>query len=141
MPGRQEARRPVDVTKVGPTVDAAVRGRTTIATRVVEKVAAQAAIEVDSATGPPRRLFGAILGPPRADARARASAKIDETRVTLTMSIGVQYPEPVREVAARVRRNVTARIAQYCGMQVLHIDVTVPALVVERPPPRAKRVI
>lgn len=141
MPGRQEARRPVDVTKVGPTVDAAVRGRTTIATRVVEKVAAQAAIEVDAATGPPRRLFGAILGPPRADARARASAKIDETRVTLTMSIGVQYPEPVREVAARVRRNVTTRIAQYCGMHVLHIDVTVPALVVERPPPRAKRVI
>jgi uncharacterized alkaline shock family protein YloU len=141
MSGRQEARRPVDVRKVGPTVDAAVRGRTTIATRVVEKVAAQAAIEVDAATGPPRRLFGAILGAPRADARARASAKIDETRVTLTMSIAVQYPEPVREVAARVRRNVSTRIARYCGMQVLHIDVTVPALVVERPPPRAKRVI
>jgi uncharacterized alkaline shock family protein YloU len=141
MTGLQETRRPVDVTKVGPTVDPAMRGRTTIATRVVEKVAAQAAIEVDAATGPPRRLFGSILGPPRADARARASAKIDETRVTLSMSIGVQYPEPVREVAARVRRNVNARIAQYCGMQVLHTDVTVPALVVERPPPRAKRVI
>jgi len=141
MPGRPETRRPVDVTKIGPTVDAAVRGRTTIATRVVEKVAARAAIEVDAATGPPRRLFGAILGPPRADARARASAKIDQTRVTLSMSIGVQYPEPVRAVAARVRRNVTARIAQYCGMQVQNIDVTVPALVVERPPPPAKRVI
>jgi uncharacterized alkaline shock family protein YloU len=115
------------------------RGRTTIADRAVEKIAAMAAGEVDRASGTPRRLLGTTFGRPNAATRPRASAKVDETTVSLKLSVSVEYPAPVRDVAAEVRERVARRIYELTGLKVTEIDITVPLFVTERPrPPRVR---
>lgn len=116
-------------------VDAADRGRTSIADRVVAKVAAQAATEVDHADGLRRSIAGRSLGSPR----VRASADVDGHVATLSLDLAVDYPSPVRQVTRAVRRHVAERVATLCGMQVDHVDITVAAL--RRAPVETRRVL
>jgi uncharacterized alkaline shock family protein YloU len=114
----------------------AERGRITIADRVVEKIAARAVREVDRASGAPRRLLGTSLGS-SGSARPRADAKVDDRTVSLRLSMSVEYPAPVRDVAAEVRERVARRVYELTGLKVTDIDITVPVFVTERPrPPR-----
>lgn len=108
------------------------RGHLTIADRVVEKVAAQAVSEVDAATGTPRRVLGQTIGRPKADSRARTSAHVDGGLVTVTVSMSVEYPAPVREVAAEVRRQVVSRVGQLTGLEVVEVDIDVPTFITPR---------
>lgn len=118
---------------------AGTRGRTTIADRAVEKIAAMAAGEVERASGSPRRLLGTTFGRPNSSTRPRASAKVDETTVSLKLSVSVEYPSPVRDVAAEVRERVARRIYELTGLKVTEIDITVPSFLTERPrPPRVR---
>lgn len=117
------------------SVDAAERGRTTIADRVVAKVAAQAATEVDHAAGLRRSLAGRSLG----EARVRTSADVDGHVASLKVDLAVDYPSPVRQVTRAVRRQVTERVVTLCGMQVDHVDITVAAL--RRPAVDRRRVL
>jgi uncharacterized alkaline shock family protein YloU len=126
-------------TASGGSPDAGARGRTTIADRVVEKIAAITAGEVDRASGTPRRLLGTRFSRPSASTRPRASAKVDETTVSLKLSVSVEYPAPVRDVAAEVRERVARRIYELTGLKVTEIDITVPLFLTERPrPPRVR---
>lgn len=123
----------------GQTDTAGTRGRTTIADRAVEKIAAMAAGEVERASGSPRRLLGTTFGRPNSSTRPRASAKVDETTVSLKLSVSVEYPSPVRDVAAEVRERVARRIYELTGLKVTEIDITVPSFLTERPrPPRVR---
>jgi uncharacterized alkaline shock family protein YloU len=106
--------------------DAENRGHLKIADRVVEKVAGQAAIEVEHVTGVPRRLLGQTLGKVKADSQARASAKVDGSVVSVSVTVAVEYPEPVRTVAAEVRRQVMDTVGRLCGLQVVDVHVDVP---------------
>ena len=112
------------------------RGSLTIADRVVEKVASQAVIEVDLATGTPRTVLGkTLLGrPPEPDPErpARADAHVDGRLVTVSVTLAVQWPAPVREVADEVRRHLTTRIEEITGLEVAQVDVDVTALVTRR---------
>lgn len=114
------------------------RGSLTIADRVVEKVASQAVIEVDLATGTPRTLLGRTLSgrtpEPDPDRPARADAHVDGDLVTVAVTLAVQWPAPVRQVADEVRRHLSARIAEITGLQVAQVDVDVTALVTGRRP-------
>lgn len=110
------------------TVPAEERGRTTIADRVVAKVAAQAATEVEHAAGLRRSLVGRNLGTPR----VRADVDVDGRVAAVELDLAVDYPSPVRQVTRDVRRHVTERVGTLCGMQVDHVDITVAAL--RRPP-------
>lgn len=109
-------------------VAAEERGRTTIADRVVAKVAAQAASEVEHAAGLRRSLVGRTLGAPR----VRAAVDVDGRVAAVKLDLAVDYPSPVRRVTRDVRRHVTERVATLCGMQVDHVDITVASL--RRPP-------
>lgn len=102
------------------------RGSVTIADRVVEKVAGHAAVEVDHVTGVPRRLLGQTLGKVKADSQARASAKVDGSVVSISVSVAVEYPTPVRQAAADVRANVIDKVSQICGLNVVEVHVDVP---------------
>lgn len=135
--------RPADPEPAGsasaPPPAAAERGRLVIADRVVEKVAARAVSEVDRATGAPRSVFGQTLGRAREDSPARTSAHVDGDLVTVTVSMSVAWPAPVRDVAAQVRRRITQRVEDLTGMRVGEVDIDVQALLTEhRPPPRVR---
>ena len=123
----------------GPAPDPGDRGTLTIADKVVEKVAAQAVSEVDLATGAPRTLLGKRLGAADPDRRPRADARVDGDRVGVTVTLAVQWPAPVREVAQNVRQHLTDRVSELTGLTVAEVDVDVPVLVSRRSRPRRVR--
>jgi uncharacterized alkaline shock family protein YloU len=106
--------------------EAESRGTTIITNRVVEKVAGQAAVEVDHVSGVPRRLLGQTLGKVKQDSQARASAKVDGSIVSVSVSVAVEYPTPVRTAAAAVRANVVQQVNTICGLNVVEVHVDVP---------------
>jgi uncharacterized alkaline shock family protein YloU len=119
----EEERSSVEALASGAAQD---RGNLRIADRVVEKVASQAAVEVDHVTGVPRRVLGQTLGKVKADSAARASAKVDGAVVAVSVSVAIEYPTPVREVAALVRAQVVERVGAICGLHVAEVHVDVP---------------
>ena len=128
-------------TAAGPATDTetAERGRLVIDDKVVEKVAAQAVTEVDRATGAPRTVLGQALGSAAEDTPARTSARVDGDLVTVTVSMSVQWPAPVREVAAQVRSRVVERVQQITGLTVAEVDIDVPTLLTRRSAPARVR--
>jgi uncharacterized alkaline shock family protein YloU len=106
--------------------DAENRGQLTISDRVVEKVAGQAAVEVDHVTGVPRRVLGQTLGKVKPDSQARASAKVDGSLVSISVSVAVEYPTAVRAAAAAVRESVIQRVHALCALDVVEVHVDVP---------------
>jgi uncharacterized alkaline shock family protein YloU len=61
------------------------------------------------------------------------------TTVSLKVSVSVEYPAPVRDVAAEVRERVARRVYELTGLKVTEIDITVPLFLTERPrPPRVR---
>lgn len=124
-------------------------GRITVADGVVAKLASRAALEVDGvgASAPRvlgRELSGAGLG--RLGVRSStlgalpaSGAQVDGGLAFVDLTISVRYPAPVRQVAARVRERVRSRVEELTGLQVLEVDVKVPALV--RDLPRPQRVL
>ncbi len=125
--------------RTGPTPpdgrDAGQRGRTELADRVVEKIAAQAVTEVDQARGlPASRLRG--LMPGEHTERAHADADVDGRLVLLTVQLTVTYPAPVRTVTRAVRAHVTTRVEQLCDVTVRQLDIRVTALRTDPVPAR-----
>jgi uncharacterized alkaline shock family protein YloU len=112
----------------GHPVDVAERGRTRIADRVVEKIAARAVAEVDRATGVPRQVLGVRLGSAGPDSRVRVNAEVDGTVVIVRVSMAVQWPAPVRTVTRQVRGHVTERLQTLTGLRVGQVDIDVPTL-------------
>lgn len=104
------------------------RGRTDIADRVVEKIAGYALTEVAEAGGVSRRLLGVPVGRPGAGATPQVDARIDGHLATLSMTVSVLYPAPVRRVTSRLRDHVAARVGALTGLDVRQVDVDVDTL-------------
>ena len=133
------AETPVGTDGTVPLPDPGQRGTLVIADRVVQKIAAQAVTEVDLATGAPRTLLGKRLTKADPDARARAQAHVDGDLVTLTVTLAVQWPAPVRQVAEQARRHLTQQIHDLTGLTVAEVDIDVPTLITgRRPAPRVR---
>ena len=119
---------PVDGGSGADVVAPAERGRTRIADRVVEKIAARAVAEVDNATGVARSVLGVRLGSANADSTAKVTAEVDGGVVAVTAVMSVQWPAPIRAVTRQVRANVTDRIQTLTGLQVQYVDIDVTTL-------------
>lgn len=107
------------------------RGTTTIAPRVFERLAAVAAAEDPGVEGAVQTGVGRFL-PWTAGSAAEAAADVDDEGVALELTFNVVYPQPVRQVAERVRRHVADRVGSLTGRPVEEINITVPDLVVPR---------
>lgn len=116
-----------------PTTDGP--GRLSIADRVIEKIAAQAAGEIDRAGGAVRRILGMTVGSAE-NSGPRVHARVDGDVATVSMDLSVAWPAPLREVTMQVRERVTARLAELAGVTQTQVDIRVVALLTEDPQQR-----
>jgi uncharacterized alkaline shock family protein YloU len=100
------------------------RGHTDIADRVVEKIAARAASEVEGSTGVPSSRLRFWDSSHEQSARAR----VDKEGVDLALEFGIRYPLPVATTARKIRRAVIARVEELSGRKVRSVSVRIPAL-------------
>ena len=110
-------------------------GVTTVADRVVERIAAHAAAEIAHADGLSRRVVGKEFGA----RRVRASADIDGAVASLRLELAVLYPASVRATTRAVRAHVARTVSRLCAVRVDHIDITVAVL--RRPDQERRRVL
>jgi uncharacterized alkaline shock family protein YloU len=115
------------------------RGRTEIAARVLERIAAHAVTEVDQAGGAARRLLGVPLGRDTAQTAPRATAHVDGQLATLQVTMSVIYPAPIRQVTRRVRDQIITRVGELTGLDVRQVDIEIARLI--RPGRDGRRII
>jgi len=119
--------------------DRSERGVTEIADRVVEKLAARLASEVEGvAPGEPvGGLRGALPGRRGGSTTsAHAETGLRTTRVALTMD--VRYPMPAVDVTDQVRSHVIDGLHRLTGLEVDSLTINVRRLATRRP--RRRRV-
>jgi uncharacterized alkaline shock family protein YloU len=104
-------------------------GRTTIADGVVAKVAGIAAREVSGVYalgGGGARALGAIRDAVNAtDLTQGVKVEVGETQAAADITIVVDYPAPIQDVAETVRQGVTDAITRLVGLQVVEVNVDV----------------
>ena len=133
----------------GEGVGATELGRIDIAPGVVAKVAARAAAEVDDVGAAAPRVLGRDVSGAGLDrlgvrtdeigALPGSTAQVDGSLAFVALTMSVRYPVPVRQVAASVRAHVASRVGELTGLEVVEVDITVPALVSQHPrPPRVR---
>lgn len=104
-------------------------GKTTIVDPVVAKIAGIAARDVPGVYalgGGAARVLGNIreaIG--TKDLAQGVRVEVGETEVAADLTIVVDYPERLQEVAEAVRLAVTAAITELVGMRVTEVNVTV----------------
>ncbi len=123
-------------------------GQIAVADDVVAKLASRAAVEVDGVGAAARRLLGKELSGGPLDklgmksselgALPTCTAQVDGHLAFVDITLSVRYPNSVRHVAAAVRDHVTAQVGRMTGLQVVEVDIKVPALV--RDLPRSQRI-
>lgn len=111
-----------------PTADVADRGHTTIAERVVEKIAARAATDVEQAAGSSRRLLGISIGGVPATQPARVDVMVDGDVAFVHVELSVRWPSPVRDVSREVRAQITDQVTSLTGLTVAEVDIDVTGL-------------
>lgn len=112
------------------------RGRTEIADRVLERIAARAVSEVAQAGGAARRLLGVPLGRDTVRAAARATAHVDGQIATVQLRMSVIYPAPIRETTRRVRDQIMTRVGELTGLDVRQVDIEIARLIPPGTEPR-----
>lgn len=104
-------------------------GRTTIADGVVAKVAGIAAREVSGVYalgGGGARALGAIRDAVNAtDLTQGVKVEVGETQAAADITIVVDYPAPIQDVAENVRRAVIDAITRLVGLQVVEVNIDV----------------
>lgn len=114
------------------------RGATTLHDRVVERMAARLAGEVDQVGGAARRVLGVSTGGDEAEQIPQVTAEVRGRMCALRVRLSVEYPAPVAPVTEHVRHVLIDRLAELADLQVRTVDITVTAL---RPPHPARREI
>ncbi|WP_017587913.1 Asp23/Gls24 family envelope stress response protein [Nocardiopsis ganjiahuensis] len=108
-------------------------GRTDIADHVVAKIAGMAAREVRGVHrmgGGAARAFDAVReripGSTSTNTAARGvSVEVGQTQTAVDINLVVEYGISIPDLAAVVRRNVTAGVERMTGLEVTEVNVTV----------------
>lgn len=111
--------------------DPAVRGRTTIADGVVEKIAGLAArdvLGVHAMGSGMSRTFGAVRdrvpGGTKSVSRG-VKAEVGEVQTALDLEIVVDYGVSITDVAHDVRENVISAVERMTGLEVVEVNIAV----------------
>lgn len=102
----------------------AQRGRLVVAKQVVEKLAAQAAVEVT--TGEHRMVFA-----PRTDSDPGpvVAVQLDGSDTWLQVEVDLVYPAPLRATTDDLRAHLVRRVEELSGLTVRRLDIRVAQLV------------
>lgn len=125
--GRVDRSSSFSTSRVPTDVNAA--GTTTIADGVVAKVAGIAAREIPGVYalgGGGARAFGAIRDVINAtDLAQGVKVEVGETQAAADLTIVVEYPAPIQDVANNVRAAVAGAITRLVGLEVVEVNVEV----------------
>jgi uncharacterized alkaline shock family protein YloU len=106
------------------------RGTTTIDDGVVAKIAGIATREVSGVASMGGTLSGAVadvVGRIRGEEHATSGVGVEvgTRQAAVDLSIKVQYPATITEVASSVRDNVIDRIEKLTGLEVVEVNIAV----------------
>jgi uncharacterized alkaline shock family protein YloU len=106
------------------------RGTTTIDDGVVAKIAGIATREVSGVASMGGNLSGAVaqvVGRIRGEEHATSGVGVEvgTRQAAVDLSITVQYPAVITEVASSVRDNVIDRIEKLTGLEVVEVNIAV----------------
>lgn len=113
--------------------DPGVRGKTTIADGVVEKIAGLAArdvVGVHAMGSGASRAFGAmrdrVPGTDSSKSLTRGvKAEVGDVQAAIDLEIVVEYGEAIAEVARAVRKNVVTAVERMTGLEVVEVNISV----------------
>ncbi|WP_438696126.1 Asp23/Gls24 family envelope stress response protein [Streptomyces alkaliphilus] len=114
----------------GPGRLTAVRGRTTIAAAVVEKIAGMAAREVPGVTAPAAGFnrVGALrhrLTGDREGVSRGVRVEVGERQTAIDLNVVVEYGLSIPEVTTAVRENVILALERMTGLEVVEVNIVV----------------
>ncbi|KUJ68886.1 stress protein [Streptomyces albus subsp. albus] len=130
--GTETERRPSEGAAArGAARDPGLRGRTTIADGVVEKIAGLAArdvVGVHTMGSGLARTFGAVRdrvpGSGKSVTRG-VKAEVGEVQTALDLEIVVDYGVSISDVARAVRENVISAVERMTGLEVVEVNIAV----------------
>ncbi|WP_285242615.1 Asp23/Gls24 family envelope stress response protein [Pseudarthrobacter sp. fls2-241-R2A-127] len=105
------------------------RGRTTVADGVVAKIAGIAIQEIDGVYalgGGAARAIGTLrekVG--QKDLTQGVSVEVGQTQVAVDVTLVVEYPHPLQQVADRARDAVYTAVEDLVGMEVTEVNITI----------------
>ncbi|TCJ36816.1 Asp23/Gls24 family envelope stress response protein [Parafrankia sp. BMG5.11] len=110
-------------------------GRLLVAERVVAKIAAIAAADVEAVAGPPPRAATRVAaflrdGSPggRPSGRPEATVRVVDGAAWVSLTLSITYPASVSQTTQAVRDRVRERVAALAGLPVARIDIDIPLL-------------
>jgi len=95
-------------------------GHLRIDPRVIQKLAAQAANEVDGVSRASAAPLGRAIHRP-----VPASTPQDQLSIDLDLTVSIRYPLSLRVVVERLAAHVSRRVEQLTGRPVRHVRITV----------------
>lgn len=106
------------------------RGSTTIADSVVAKIASIATREINgvaSLGGGASSAIGGVVGRIRGEEHSTSgvSVEVGEQQAAVDVTIRVEYPAPIQQVADAVRGNVIDRVESMTALEVVEVNVSV----------------
>lgn len=115
--------------ELSPANGADGRGRTTVADGVVAKIAGIAIQEIDGVYalgGGAARAIGTLrekVG--QKDLTQGVSVEVGQTQVAVDVTLVVEYPHPLQQVADRARDAVYTAVEDLVGMEVTEVNITI----------------
>lgn len=123
-------------------------GTISISSRVVQKLAARAAVEVpDAGAAAPRVMGRSVTGARALGGRQtsltglpRAEAEVDGSTAALALWVSIRWPASIPGVSTAVREHVRDRVRTLTGLEVTEVSISVTDLATrQNGPARARR--
>lgn len=119
-----------DLAKKSQLTNAEEAGRTSIADTVVAKIAGLSIRDIEgvyNVGGAGARAFGAMreaVGAERSISQG-ISVEVGETQAAVDLTLIVEYPYPLRDVADRVRKAIFDGVQDIAGLEVTEVNIAI----------------